>query len=421
MNKLKRIPIILLPLSVIMTAIVVVVTITFGWYTTIKKTGHIDANTKNAGFYYKINSETLETDEYYISNLVFFDIDSIYEGRHFSTMVYEIELSIENVTDTAMGYTVTFEGDKRFLEDASENTTSISYVACVMSPEKLGYQLTSDNEVIANKAYYSYDENSHTYESETLSAGEEILPTDGLYDYNPQYVPATYLKTKDSVVKPNKTYYEHVSGTNYKPTVTRGNAVRNEENVFYEEKYISASGTAYNSSKDYFNKITSTSGEFYIKMNSADVNSTNYINYYLETGTYQVTTDTLFQNETYYLDSSGGTALTTLTPGTNSMINDLYEKGSKVNSLIVNTPEIVSYTPNYGTSDSFVAEYLDGHLDKKGDTYDTQNVYLYVFGVQEIDTAKNDDFIELIHTFKIMISAKTDSSWDVTENTENNG
>ena len=39
------------------------------------------------------------TFKYSISNLAFFDINSIYEGKYFNTMVYEMEIEIENITD----------------------------------------------------------------------------------------------------------------------------------------------------------------------------------------------------------------------------------------------------------------------------------------------------------------------------------
>ena len=93
-GKLKRILYIALPSAALIGIVLVTIAITHGWYTNIDKMGQIDANTKNSGFKYEINGETLETDEYSISNLVFFDIDSIYEGKYFSTMVYEMEIDI---------------------------------------------------------------------------------------------------------------------------------------------------------------------------------------------------------------------------------------------------------------------------------------------------------------------------------------
>ena len=101
-------------------------------------------------------------------------------------------------------------------------------------------------------------------------------------------------------------------------------------------------------------------------------------------------------------------------------MNDYYDCGKKVESLIQNYSSLgITYTTNASTENPFTVEYTSGSLGPKSGTKKNQKLYLYLFGVQEIDSAKNPEFIEFIHNFRITISATTESSWTVEDDNNN--
>lgn len=409
MKKLNKVLLVVIPTLILAIIAFVIVPISLGWYTNVKKVGHIDANTKNASFNYKINNQTLETDEYHISNLVFFDIDSIYEGKHFDTMVYRIALDVQNITDNEMEYSVIFEGDRLYTQDKT-----ISYVGCVVSPdeiEKHGYSLTEDEEAKEGKTYYSYNSTTEEYEAVSISAGTTINPDDDYYEYS-YYIQDSYEATTDDVVKLYKTYYKSLGSGKYRMCATLGNPVANEDQTIYEIEYQKA--TSYDSSKTYYQLVTSNTGTFYVEVDAAEA-ALHPTEYYLPTSTYIETEDTLFQNKDYYIEENNQKVqLDVILAGSTTTSKSYYEKGNKVEDLLVTDQLLgVTYTENEGTQNPFIAKYDGGKLGAKNSTTlsDTQRIYLYVFGVQEIDSAQNEDFIEKIHTFRITIEAKTESNW----------
>ena len=425
-GKLKRILYIALPSAALIGIVLVTIAITHGWYTNIDKMGQIDANTKNSGFKYEINGETLETDEYSISNLVFFDIDSIYEGKYFSTMVYEMEIDIENITDDNLTYSLKFEG---FRQSANSNT--ISYVGCIMSPTKLGYEVQTTGK--ADTTYYTYNSDTHEYTeySGTVTNNQDLTNVTvndeavSLYAYNSDFIDDIYVLTSDSTVDSNKKYYKQVSTNSYLEHITAGTKIPTGSE-YYEKVYTQA--TEYSNSGTYYEIHTSSNGSaFYTVVDNDKVTSSNYLNYYvLVDNIYQLSTDVYFQNETYYLrkENNGSytyTELTTLTPGDTTANKNYYECGKKVESLIQNDSSLgITYTTNASTEDPFTVEYTSGSLGPKSGTKKNQKLYLYLFGVQEIDSAKYPEFIEFIHNFRITISATTESSWTVEDDNNNN-
>ena len=88
MNKIKYILVIGFPLLGLGVITFIVVSTVLGWYTNVNQMGEINANTKNVGFSYTINGVELQEDEYQISNLAFFDVDSMYEGSYFSGWIW---------------------------------------------------------------------------------------------------------------------------------------------------------------------------------------------------------------------------------------------------------------------------------------------------------------------------------------------
>ena len=399
----------------------IIISTILGWYTNVNQTGHIDANTKNVGFSYTINGEELEEDEYEINNLTFFDIDSMFEGDYFNDMCFEIELNVKNITESPLNYSIKFEGEKYI-------TTGItnSYVACVMSTEKIGYRLTSDEKIKAGKNYYTYDTDTHKYTLENRVAGTSITEGDHLYEFNSSFIKYTYAVTGDSKFQTDKIYYLK-DGSTYIPCYTRGSNIERFKTVtkiehIYESAYTRVAGNAsYDSNLTYYSYVESSNGNYYVP--AAEADETNFKNYYVAGSSYIETTDLVFQNEKYYTydeDSNTYVEINKVIPGTDTNIENYFERGSKVESLFNNTPEI-TYTRNNNSASPFMVEYDGGHLENKNDT---QSLYLYIFGVQEIDTAKNSDFIYNTHNFKLTIESSSESSWNVTDITstpEDNG
>ncbi len=433
-NRLKKLLYIILPSMALVATVLITIAITHGWYTNMNKMAEIDANTKNSGFKYEINGETLEKDEYSISNLVFFDINSIYEGKYFNKMVYEIELDIENITDDDLTYSVTFEGFRQSYNDGS-SVKSISYVGCIMSPYKLGYEYQEKGK--QGTTYYTYNDDTHEYteyaNSNTIADEVDISGLD-LYSYNEDYIDDIYVITSDKTVMANKKYYQKISN-DYREYITAGNKIL-DENKYYEFVYEIAN--EYDPSGEYYEIHSSSNGSaFYTLINNEYVTSSNYRNYYFKTNNCQKTTDKYFQNETYFLKNNDTNnnetyiELTTLTPGDSTENKNYYECGKKINSLIENDNSLgITYTPSYSTITNgdvtnestlpFKVEYTKGKLGPKSGVKKNQKLYLYVFGVQEVNQALNPEFIEFVHDFRITISATTESSWTVVDEIEDN-
>lgn len=425
MNKIKYILVIGFPILGLGVITFIVVSTVLGWYTNVNQMGEINANTKNVGFSYTINGEELQEDEYQISNLAFFDVDSMYEGSYFSDMCFEIKLNVKNITDTPLNYSITFESEK--LKTAGVTS---SYVGCVMSTSRLGFKPTADNAAVEGKKYYTYSASTNDYTEYTEIDAEDPIADDmKLYEFDPDFIPADYGTTEDNKFQVNKIYYQK-SGDNYIAYTTRSSNIEMFKKAsgitnIYEGTYNKVTNEAYNSSTDYYAYVENSNGNYYAKVTNANEN--NYKNYYtLVPGVYPAdpTTDKVFQNELYFYGTNH-TPLTLLIPGTSTNISSYYEKGSYVESLFDNNTPDITYTTDSDTS--FKVEYSGGALEPKSDTSnqrnDNQTIYLYLIGVQEIDTAKNSDFIFNEHKFTIKIESSTDSTWtvtDVTTTPENN-
>lgn len=135
-----RILIILIPaLTLLLT-----ISLFYGWYVKVIRTGKIDGSTKNLSITYELkNSGKLPQNNvltYTIDNLAFFDVDSEDETAYFNDMAFDLELHLINTSNSDMTYSVTFECEKTIknvtvpLDETSTETeqvaTSISYVAC---------------------------------------------------------------------------------------------------------------------------------------------------------------------------------------------------------------------------------------------------------------------------------------------------
>ena len=174
-----RIIIISIPVIALLTAI----SLSVAWYIHTIRTGSIDASTKNVSLSYTLttNGTNTKTDvyEYSIDNLAFFDIDNSFETSYFNQMACELSLTLTNVSNSAMTYTVTFTSNKRVREENNE-VISKSYVACYYQNNPSGTisSLATNGTVSGNTIAYSNTDQAFTVTNTSptgaLSASGEV-------------------------------------------------------------------------------------------------------------------------------------------------------------------------------------------------------------------------------------------------------
>ena len=130
--KKDKLNIILLSLSILASVLIIFVSISMvrAWYTNAIQTGEINAETQNMSIKYTINNSTENTLTYDITNLVFFDADSTYEGQYLEDMAFEISLDLENKSSVDVNYRIMFDSTKTIVTSNDEQT-SRAYAACV--------------------------------------------------------------------------------------------------------------------------------------------------------------------------------------------------------------------------------------------------------------------------------------------------
>ena len=175
-----RIIIISIPVIALLTAI----SLSVAWYIHTIRTGSIDASTKNVSLSYTLttNGTNTKTNEYVysIDNLAFFDIDNSDETSYFNQMACELSLTLTNVSNSAMTYTVTFRSAKIVVEDENENVISRSFVACYYQNNPSGTisSLATNGTVSGNTIAYSNTDQAFTVTNTSptgaLSASGEV-------------------------------------------------------------------------------------------------------------------------------------------------------------------------------------------------------------------------------------------------------
>ena len=122
----------------------ILVSISYGWYTNTVLVGKIDAETKEVAFSYKLDDSTTNIINYQVSNLAFFDVDSIDELKYFQSMHTVITIELENFSSDEVSFYLEFESVKSITEitvkDSEEQEkkekTSVAYVAGIFSESK---------------------------------------------------------------------------------------------------------------------------------------------------------------------------------------------------------------------------------------------------------------------------------------------
>lgn len=93
--------------------LVIIGSTVLAWYVNRNQTESVDVTTDGIVVTYTINEDntTLNTDRYSVSNLVFFDIDSEYEGKYFTTCAVMLQLDVKNISKKNVDITVEFVPD----------------------------------------------------------------------------------------------------------------------------------------------------------------------------------------------------------------------------------------------------------------------------------------------------------------------
>ena len=174
MKNRKHILYAILLISIPLLVGIIAISISYGWYVKVIRTGKIDGSTKNVSINYELkNGEDAATNTltYSIDNLAFFDIENSDETPFFNSMAVDLKLKLTNTAKSDMKYTITYQATKRIIKDEEENDVSISYVACFYNSIPNNYNAnTKISSLATNSNTCSYTNNSTlfsaTYESQ---------------------------------------------------------------------------------------------------------------------------------------------------------------------------------------------------------------------------------------------------------------
>ena len=124
MSKTTKIVVLVNVIASFLLAIIIGSTL-YAWYVKTSHTESVDVTTNGIVLSYQIDdSEEINVQTYNISNLAFFDIDSEYEGKYFSTMAHMIEVKITNKSKKKVDITLSYV-------DISSDENP--YVACIIT------------------------------------------------------------------------------------------------------------------------------------------------------------------------------------------------------------------------------------------------------------------------------------------------
>lgn len=147
----------------------------YAWYVRTNHSESIDITTDGIVLTYEIDEDgQLNVNKYEISNLVFFDEDSSYEGKYFTTMAHMIQIDITNKSKKKVDITLSF------LEDTTLGLTD-PYATCIISDAD---NLDSSSETGSVADYITT--NSLEREMTELNVAKDSVATFYVYIYGVQ-------------------------------------------------------------------------------------------------------------------------------------------------------------------------------------------------------------------------------------------
>ena len=362
----------------------------FAWYTDTTQEEPVEIVTTGLVLSYKIDDESETNPQTFsVSDISFFDFDNEKEGKYLTDMAIRVTVVVENKSKRDASVTLSQTG--------LVNTSP--YIYCAIANEKIDSTNTSKSpKDFLDDINVSYTCNSNA--SYKLTS-DETFQKEG-------YVVAS-IKETDTITEDNKYYKKNDDGTytalkttdSFEYEYVEDNTIDSEKefkaNTYYtktegKEGYVVATefktDTTYYSKrlKTYYTKVSNK--EYFVKGDYEEVSVTagkkREGTYYEDsTGNFIETSDETFSDKkTYYkkVSDNGFTKTNTITEGTKVTENTYYEK----------------------TSGTLTSKYDETSKEGGFSVF-----YLYIFGVQPNDSAKNSEFLGDDHkySFSIVISA----------------
>ena len=110
--------------------LIAISTVMYSWYVNINQTNNVDVTTNGVIVTYEIDtdSKTTDTNSYTISDLVFFDEDSDFEGKFFTKMAHLVRFDITNKSKKSVD--ITLANNTNYSSNIANKTP---YATCVIA------------------------------------------------------------------------------------------------------------------------------------------------------------------------------------------------------------------------------------------------------------------------------------------------
>ena len=171
MSKTTKIVVLINVIASLVLVIIISSTL-YAWYVRTSHTESVDVSTNGIVLSYEIDDDdtTVNTTTYSIDNLAFFDFDSEYEGKYFTTMCHVIQIEVTNKSKKNVDITLSY---------VEPNSYDDPFCTCIVS--KSG-TLNSSTETGSIKDYIetntladlTYDEDGFIESYNTSSTFENI-------------------------------------------------------------------------------------------------------------------------------------------------------------------------------------------------------------------------------------------------------
>lgn len=386
MKKFKNLNLIISIAAPVLLAIVLVIIVSYGWYIKRQQVATIDATAKNVSVEYSFDEDThTNVYNYNVEHLVFFDSDSEFEFTYLDEMAVKLEVYLKNKGTTPVNYSIQFKSKKISTKDSSNNIISTAYIDCLYGMDFDSTVKTINGAKAVSLPYVTY---------ETITEGDDT------------YVVATFDSSK------SVTYYTR-SGTvgNYVYTPATGSF--DGTATYYKLVYSYDVATTYNAGTTYYQKW------YYVEV-EVDEDTENINDYYI------INSNDEYENATEYVEGETYYQKTTTESADSSFV---YEVATGVTSSNVtgyfvrveNYVEVEDLTEN-----DFRLSLTEHSLAPSEDK--TLVLTMYLFGIQEIDTAKNEVFLyenyetktlKDIYKFDITVESIPIKDVEATENETN--
>lgn len=112
----------------------VTITIVVAWYTNTHKIGNIDGETSDNVISYTLNDSVVNSKEYSVSNLTFFDIKNDNELKYFLDMAIVVKIDVENVTNNPLSFVMEYSYIIKYLPQSTSTSTTNNFQTTLVLP-----------------------------------------------------------------------------------------------------------------------------------------------------------------------------------------------------------------------------------------------------------------------------------------------